>query len=489
MTKRNCLKVLVMLGLALLAICIFNPNTVNAAEITPEYLKNLADMLPDEMSIDIPEIEYEKADDIVVQKIKDIFSENNVDMEGVYVGILGNDCIYLGVDYFHEFTVLLGNDDSSICDNSKTIKITYSNTNDYNAADAQAVKNLKLETPEYFTYDIYDGVEGLTTASGVGISQMIFKEMASYYQNQVNDDTYKFVASGGAWGDGLTQWGIEGLCVGVFKNGILYEVRPIEALTICKLTIPSNIEKTEKAYIDYATPIITKAINDTHNLGLETVTLTKGATLAGVTIENGYTINGGDLGQIVLEAETVNNVNKQDSKTGIKLETTTDIVPNGTQLIVSEITTGNEYVLVENSLKDTVSKIAIYDISLQSNGVDIQPNGKVKISIPIPNDFDTNKIVVYRIDENGTKTEYTVKVLDNYAIFETDHFSTYVLAEKANIEDNTQTEEPQDEQKQDTTNEHIKDETPKTGNTNIATIVCSILSVLSAAGIAIVKKF
>ena len=170
-----------------------------------------------------------------------------------------------------------------------------------------------------------------------------------------------------------------------------------------------------------------------------------------------------------------------DKTTNIKLEADTTVVPEDTKIVVNRIENGSTYETAEKTLKDIVSKMYVYDITLKSNNAEIQPNGKVKISIPIPEDYNKANLVVYRIDENGTKTEYTVKVLDNYAVFETDHFSTYVLAEKANIEDNTQTEEPQ--------GEHIKDETPKTGSNDIATIVCSILSALSAVGIAIVKKF
>ena len=209
--------------------------------------------------------------------------------------------------------------------------------------------------------------------------------------------------------------------------------------------------------------------------------------------ENGYTItysfNDINVSTPMIIKREVSNIDIVDNTTNIKLEADTTVVPEDTKIVVNRIENGSTYETAEKTLKDIVSKMYVYDITLKSNNAEIQPNGKVKISIPIPEDYNKANLVVYRIDENGTKTEYTVKVLDNYAVFETDHFSTYVLAEKANIEDNTQTEEPQDEQTQDTTNEHIKDETPKTGSNDISTIVCSMLSVLSAVGIAIVKKF
>ena len=83
---------------------------------------------------------------------------------------------------------------------------------------------------------------------------------------------------------------------------------------------------------------------------------------------------------------------------------------------------------------------------MESNGVEIQPNGMVKISIPIPEIFYNADLAVFRIDDDGTKTPYSVAETAiegvRYITFETEHFSTYVLA------DITDTE---------------KDETPKTG--------------------------
>ena len=118
-----------------------------------------------------------------------------------------------------------------------------------------------------------------------------------------------------------------------------------------------------------------------------------------------------------------------DTETNIRIDTTTEIVPAGTNLMVEEITEGNEYSTVVEILGDEVNNFVAYDIKILSQGVEIQPNGNVKISLPIPKNFDTSKLVVYRINEDGTKVEYNVTVEVEYAVFETDHFSTYVLAE------------------------------------------------------------
>lgn len=123
-----------------------------------------------------------------------------------------------------------------------------------------------------------------------------------------------------------------------------------------------------------------------------------------------------------------------DDETGVRLTSDDDVLPEDTDLVVSHITNGNTYDTAKKILSDLVSKIYVYDIFLESNGIEIQPNGKVKISVPIPNDVDTSKLVVCRITDIGEKIEYiaTIEIIDEskYATFETDHFSTYVLAEK-----------------------------------------------------------
>ena len=275
----------------------------------------------------------------------------------------------------------------------------------------------------------------------------------------------------------------------VFKNDLFCGIiRVGNELFLDKIIIPENIEDKSEDYIEYSLPIVKKALSEfkdneiTLKAGYDDFNDTYKEKLLNSNIDNFYTvcIDGSAMGIVILEKEkttetTETEVNIEDSNTNIKIETSTKIVPEDTKLVVESIKEGTIHNTLVKVLEDNTSKFVAFDISLINNNIKVQPNGKVKLSIPIPSGYDTSRLTVYRVDENETKTEYTVKVEDNYATFETDHFSTYVLAEKANIEDNT--------------NEHIKDETPKTGSNDIVTIVCSVLSALSVAGIAIVKKF
>ena len=185
------------------------------------------------------------------------------------------------------------------------------------------------------------------------------------------------------------------------------------------------------------------------------------------------------------EIPILEDVTTTNDETGIKLDTNTDAVPENTTLVVNTITSGDTYINAQTVLNGTVSKMYVYDISLKSEGVEIQPNGKVKISIPVPSDVDTSKLVIYRITDNGEKIEYTatIETIDGikYATFETDHFSTYVLAEKtATSESNKDNEQKETTAKEDNTK--APGSLPKAGvgiSLTIVIIAVIVISVLA----------
>lgn len=85
-------------------------------------------------------------------------------------------------------------------------------------------------------------------------------------------------------------------------------------------------------------------------------------------------------------------------------------------------------------LKEKINKerFTAYDISLlNSKNEKIQPKGVLSITTLIPSGYDTNKVAVYRINDDNTYTELKSAIANGKITFETDHFSTYVIAEKA----------------------------------------------------------
>lgn len=193
----------------------------------------------------------------------------------------------------------------------------------------------------------------------------------------------------------------------------------------------------------------------------------------------------------ILDEKSEDNTNTtiKNEETNIELKADTNVVPSNTKLEATEIKTEKILNIVKESLKEISNKYISYDITLKSDGVAIQPNGKVKISIPIPSNFDKTKLSVFRISDDGTKIKYDTKVENNVATIETDHFSTYVLAENnvvaKNDDNKNNTTEKQEPTQQ--TKKGEKDETPKTGTIDIVGYVL-LVSVLSVVGIVELKK-
>ncbi len=182
------------------------------------------------------------------------------------------------------------------------------------------------------------------------------------------------------------------------------------------------------------------------------------------------------------EGQKTKDINVTDKNTGIVLNANSGVVPSNTQLVVKAISKETTNT-VKESLKD-MSKYTAYDITLLSDNKAIQPSGKVTIKFAIPNGYDKTRLTVYRIAENGTKTQYDTKIVGDYAVFETNHFSTYVLAEKKATTTNTNTTKPTT----GTANKGEKDDTPKTGTIDIIGYVLFTTAIAGIGIIALKKK-
>ena len=104
------------------------------------------------------------------------------------------------------------------------------------------------------------------------------------------------------------------------------------------------------------------------------------------------------------------------NESGVIIDNTNyNAVPENTKLNVS---------LLEEK-KDGI----VYDITLTSNGIEIQPNGIVTVKIPVSDEYDVNSLSVYRA-EDGTYIDMNAVYENGYMVFITDHFSKYVITTK-----------------------------------------------------------
>ena len=78
------------------------------------------------------------------------------------------------------------------------------------------------------------------------------------------------------------------------------------------------------------------------------------------------------------------------------------------------------------------AKIAVFDISVSKNGEKIQPNGKVKVTMPKP--FESDGYITYHIKDDNTVEELKTTVDGNNLTFETASFSYFVVAGLVNAD-------------------------------------------------------
>lgn len=217
----------------------------------------------------------------------------------------------------------------------------------------------------------------------------------------------------------------------------------------------------------------TKAINALGH-DLENIKIIKEATISETGIKEGVCKN---CKQTIKETIPCSSV---DDETGATFETAAGVLETGAEIKIKEIKTDSEtYKLIQNSLKEISTKFVAYDVTAVLNGAEIQPNGSIKITLKIPDNFSQN-VAVYYVADDGTseKLESTVNA-DGTISANINHFSSYVICDLDVIK-NTVTNEKNSNAKQ----------TPKNNVSLYIVIVVAMLVVTIAAVITIllIKK-
>ena len=113
----------------------------------------------------------------------------------------------------------------------------------------------------------------------------------------------------------------------------------------------------------------------------------------------------------------------------VNISGTSDIISENTVINVQQKATDEIIITDTNTDKYILETAVVFDISLEKDGIKVQPNGKLTVSIAVPETLDGAKCRVLYIDENGRITDMKAIYRDGRMIFETDHFSNYMLAE------------------------------------------------------------
>ena len=138
-----------------------------------------------------------------------------------------------------------------------------------------------------------------------------------------------------------------------------------------------------------------------------------------------------------------------------------DVIPDGAALSVKA---------VEDKTDET--KVT-YEISFKkADGTEVQPNGTVTVKIRIPDMFKDKTVYVYRAETDGKYTKMNAKVEDGYIVFETDHFSEYVVSTDGTLADTTDSDNSDNESSDNSSDSENSnsgsDKSPNTGFGGIA---------------------
>ncbi len=106
----------------------------------------------------------------------------------------------------------------------------------------------------------------------------------------------------------------------------------------------------------------------------------------------------------------------------------------------------DSFVLVQNTVKENTEEkyevLKVFDITLKNkDGVHVQPDGTVKVKLPLDLESEGN-YKVYRVNDDGTLTDMQAVREGSHMVFETDHFSIYVI-----VGDDVAVQEPPVEEK------------------------------------------
>ena len=182
-----------------------------------------------------------------------------------------------------------------------------------------------------------------------------------------------------------------------------------------------------------------------------------------------------------------------DIKTDVGIFADSNDIPLDTFIEVKQLTEGEEYEKIIKILD--VETNETFDINLYSQSVNDYikrlENGEFEVRIPVTEKLKNKKLVVYYVDENGNKEEHNVEIKDGYAIFTTNHFSIYTLAEeklkleedivsdnKENINDSVNTGNIGNDAENNGENKENNISNPKTGDNIVFFGVMFIISLI-----------
>ena len=123
-----------------------------------------------------------------------------------------------------------------------------------------------------------------------------------------------------------------------------------------------------------------------------------------------------------------------DEVTGVRLVDAEGVFPEDTDLTFSALNSGTSYKAAQAALKGKVCQFALFSVlALDGNGEAVTPDGSVKLYFPVPAGYNNDKVVIYRLNDDGsiTMVKGTLSGIAGSAtyIVQTRSLGIYVVAE------------------------------------------------------------
>ena len=133
-------------------------------------------------------------------------------------------------------------------------------------------------------------------------------------------------------------------------------------------------------------------------------------------------------------------MNTVDLKTNIKINSDSFEVPLDSKINANAVDkNSNEYKDIMKKLKldsGMMFDLKLYSDSLESYVTKLE-NGKFRVFIPLNEDYLNKDLKAYYVRNDGFIEIYDISKVNGYAIFETEHFSTYTISGNEFVNPNT----------------------------------------------------
>lgn len=181
-------------------------------------------------------------------------------------------------------------------------------------------------------------------------------------------------------------------------------------------------------------------------------TTTEDTTTEDVSTENTITEDVSDTPDIEIPSKKEWSV--QVGNATVKVNGSADALPADAQLSVTEITSEDEVKEIEKAVEEkaieeqfSIKNIFSYDIKFLVNGSEVQPTTPVQVSVDTPEITSSENAAVLHVDDNNVAEDMKGAVDgEGKVVFDTPHFSKYVIVQKGDSKVNVTIEYYDDNQ-------------------------------------------